>query len=110
MNIRDIQDQVGMWHRRNFPDASPTDPLVVIMEELGETCHAHMKMKQGIRMDEDHAAALRDGVADIFIALCGFCSVSNLDLEDCLRTTLPQVLARDWTKHNRLPVEGGKEK
>ena len=99
MRIQDVQDEVGKWHKRNFPDATPTDPLVIIMEELGETCHAHMKLKEGIRVDENHSEKLKDGVADIFIALCGFCSLSHIDLEDCVRQTLPEVMARDWVKY-----------
>jgi len=96
--IKDFQNEIGSWISRNFPDATPQDGFMVLAEELGELSHSWIKRKQGIRMDEDHDEKVRDAVADIFISLCGFCSLEGLDLNAEVISAWAEVRQRDWRK------------
>lgn len=98
VSVRDMQEEVGDWLKRNFGEAPATDQCLIISEEVGELCHHVLKMKQGIRKNEDHEAGVQDAVADIVIGVMAFCSQWDIDLEDLLCKTWNEVKQRDWTK------------
>jgi len=102
MTIGHLQYEHRQWLNHNF---GPGDnqayvwQFVGITEEVGELAHALLKQHQGIRgTDDEHTAAARDAVGDIFIFLMGFCSRMGFDLEEVIEETWAEVKLRDWTK------------
>lgn len=70
-------------------------------EEIGELCHALLKLEQGIRGNGDRAKALRDmadAVADTIIFLSSLCNTFGLDLQETVWSTWRQVRTRDWRR------------
>jgi NTP pyrophosphatase (non-canonical NTP hydrolase) len=70
-------------------------------EEIGELCHALLKLEQGIRGNGDRAKALRDmadAVADTIIFLSSLCNTFGLDLQETVWGTWRQVRTRDWRR------------
>lgn len=96
LRLDEIQSEVASWAKQNFPDAEPWEPLVGAVEELGELAHAHLKLHQNIRMDEDHGAAKIDALGDIVVYLLHYCHLADLSLEDCLEEAWREVSQRDW--------------
>jgi len=86
-----IQQDHAAWVIHNFglPDnENKWQPLVGIIEEIGEFAHAHLKKSQCIRgTAEDHDIAMRDAIGDIGIYLMDFCTRVNLDFKEILFTT-----------------------
>jgi NTP pyrophosphatase (non-canonical NTP hydrolase) len=102
-----LQREVNIWARRNFPKAEPVDPLIGLVEELGELAHAHLKRKQGIRSGpERYKIAAADAIGDIIIYLADYCATNSFDLQACVEETWERVQKRDWQKD---PVAGGGE-
>ena len=100
-DISAIQAETWQWASRNFPNAQPWEALVGLQEEVGELAHAFLKKHQGIRNTEDHDAAMRDAVADIFIWLCDFCNRNGINLGLEVSNTWAQVQERHWVAHRR---------
>jgi len=74
VNFIQLCEEVGEWSMKNFGEQSPENPAEGFIEELGEFCHAHLKMKQGIRgTQEEHQAAMADAIGDATIYLADFC-------------------------------------
>jgi NTP pyrophosphatase (non-canonical NTP hydrolase) len=65
--------EVREWADYNFGDIPSEQPVLGVIEELGELSHAHLKTLQGIRNNEDHFAAKKDAVGDILIYLADYC-------------------------------------
>lgn len=97
-SLRDAQRRHRQWAIYNFGEHPAWQPLLGVVEELGELAHAHLKAEQGIRTTEDHSAAKRDAVADIVIYLMDYCSCEGIDLESTLEEVHAAVLKRDWKK------------
>jgi len=36
LNLKQIQQEIKVWNKKNFPDASASDVLIGVTEELGE--------------------------------------------------------------------------
>ncbi len=104
MLLSDIQEEMKPWLRHNFGDRPAWQPLLGLMEELGELSHAFLKREQGIRTAEDHDAAIRDGVADILIYLMDFCNAEGINLATALRETWARVKQRDWKANPEGPT------
>lgn len=110
MSLREIQQEIGEWSRRNFGDQvskstgqvlGSLSPLLGVQEELGELCHVVLKRHQGIRGYDDDAkyqAERDDAMADIMVYLCDYASREGVDLEAVLTMTWNKVKSRDWTK------------
>lgn len=98
LSLARLQAEVATWAERNFGPRPAWQPLVGIMEELGELAHAHLKAAQGIRRDEDHEAGARDAVGDIIIYVADYCNAAGLDLEEIVGETWAKVKQRDWRK------------
>lgn len=97
MNLKQLQDEVGEWSYDNFGDQSSYRCLLGVVEEVGELCHAHLKLEQKIRVAsmEDQ----EDAVADILIFLADYCSRSDIDLDAVVTRTWAEVRLRDWKKY-----------
>lgn len=97
--IRELQKQHQLWADHNFPNQPPVEPLLGLVEEVGELSHARLKMVQGIRGMADGNAfreAERDAVGDIFVYLMSYCNASGLDLEAVVDDVWGTVRKRDW--------------
>jgi NTP pyrophosphatase (non-canonical NTP hydrolase) len=88
---------------KNFPLQKKYQPLLGLVEEVGELAHAHLKDEQEIR-GHAHEAEKLDAVGDIFVYLMSYCNASGYDLEEIILDTWRTVEQRDWRKD---PVSGG---
>lgn len=105
IDLANIQQKNLAWTRHNFPNAKPHQPLLGMVEEVGELSHAHLKMEQGIRGDrEEHIAASRDAIGDILIFMLHYCNLRGWSLEDILIETAAHVHKRDWIKYPKTGV------
>jgi hypothetical protein len=106
-DLKQFQMGVAGWRARNFPNTHnerhltyAMDPLIGVLEELGELSHAHLKMRQGIRGDsERHIVAAKDAVGDIVVYLADYCSRMGFSLEECTTMAWESVQKRDWVKY-----------
>lgn len=101
--IRDFQDAHRVWVDHNFPGQAPWEPLLGIVEEVGELSHVHLKAQQGIRGMIVDAAEKADALGDIFIYMLSYCNASALDLETCIEAAWSEVSRRDW---KAFPLNG----
>ena len=99
MKLNEIQKETKEWTDYNFPNTPSYRPLLGVVEEVGELCHAHLKNEQGIRgTPEQWEAAKKDAVGDILVYLLDYCSRENLNIEECLELAWSEVKVRDWVK------------
>lgn len=106
IDLEQLQADHSVWLAHNFPDQTPHQGLLGVVEEVGELAHAHLKAEQGIRgMDSvfDQMARKADAVGDIIIFLCGYCSNNGLDLSKCVERAWDEVKDRDWQAN---PTDG----
>lgn len=104
MTLTELQAEVKQWVAANFPKPHyPYRPILGAVEELGELAHAFLKKDQGVRVDENHDAAMTDAVGDIIIYLADFCNQTDRDLDDIVDQVWDKVSQRDWKKN---PVSG----
>lgn len=102
-----LQTEVFEWNRRNFPVKSTYQPLLGLVEEVGELSHAHLKHEQRIRgAVSEHIKAKQDAVGDIVIYLVDYCNQNGLDFSYCVATAWNEVRQRDWVK---FPKNGRSE-
>lgn len=97
--LRELQEQIEEWTGKNFPSHPLHQPILGMVEEVGELSHAVLKREQKIRLDEDHDEGVRDAVGDICIYLMDFCNIEGIDLIDCIEVAWDKVRVRDWEKH-----------
>jgi len=113
-SIRKFQQEQKEWSNKNFKGKEPYQPLLGVVEEVGELAHSHLKGEQGIRgTDIELRSMAQDAVADIIIYLADYCNMRGFDLEHCLEKTWEKVKQRDWTrnklngeKHNGIHDKG----
>lgn len=111
-SLRAFQSMHRSWLLHNFPDQPRTDPLLGLVEEVGELAHAHLKFGQSIR-GVDRAEYFRqatDAIGDIMIYIASYCNANNLDMAQCLEETWEVVSERDWIEYpetGRPPVDAG---
>ena len=100
MNLYELQAEHMEWLEKNFPQQQGHDPLLGIVEEVGELAHAHLKASQGIRgtFDELRAEAF-DAIGDIVIYLASYCNSNGYDLHNAVEHTWYKVKERDWQKY-----------
>jgi NTP pyrophosphatase (non-canonical NTP hydrolase) len=100
-----LQQEVAEWLKKQpFGNQQPWQPLLGIVEEVGELSHAHLKASQNIRgTAQEHQAAKADAIGDIIIYLAGYCEAEGLDLGRCVSQAMGEVMSRDW---NRFPGDG----
>lgn len=99
-SLSQIQAENQKWALHNFgPDVQLWEPVMGAAEEIGELCHSILKMKQAIRVNEDHRAKAKDAVCDTIIYLCDFANRFGFDLQEELNKTWEEVSKRDWKKN-----------
>lgn len=97
--ISQLQAEHLTWVEHNFPDQPGWQPLMGLVEEVGELAHAHLKGEQGIRegFERDAIFAKKiDAVGDLFIYLMSYCNAEGIDLESAIEETWDLVKQRDW--------------
>jgi NTP pyrophosphatase (non-canonical NTP hydrolase) len=105
LTLREFQSQHQSWLDHNFPRQAPHQPLLGMVEELGELSHAHLKYEQSIR-DYDETqfrSEAIDAIGDLMIYLASYCNTNRFDLQACLEHTWDRVRQRDWVEY---PGEG----
>lgn len=108
MCLNKLQEENDAWTYINFPTKEPDDPLLGLVEEVGELAHAHLKQKQQIRGTwKQHQDAKIDAVGDIVVYLSDYCNQNNINLEDAIRETWEKVKQRDWNKHRSESKNSG---
>lgn len=71
----DLQECAYDWQLYNFGQQENELILLGMCEEVGELCHAELKMEQGIRgTPEEHEAQMRDAIGDILIYAMNYLS------------------------------------
>lgn len=111
MDLKRLQEETGEWLRRNFPGQLPHQPLLGLVEELGELAHARLKHEQAIRgYDiEKSRHEIEDAIGDIQVFLAGFCNTNGYDLDDIVERVWSEVRTRDWVAYpetGRPPEDG----
>jgi NTP pyrophosphatase (non-canonical NTP hydrolase) len=106
VTLYELQAEHAVWVAHNFPHAQPHEPLLGLVEEVGELAHAHLKHEQGIRGydDDRYHQEGEDCIGDIMIYLASYCNKNGFDLQDCLDHTWERVSERDWQAD---PQKGG---
>lgn len=101
-DLQQLQEDLHIWRMRNFPDATPNQQFLGMVEEMGEMAHAMLKTDQQIRgaVYED----IKDAIADLTIFMMGFCSLMGWDLSTLVAATASNiVMRRDWITY---PTDG----
>lgn len=102
--IQKLQEEHLRWVEHNFPDQRDHEPLLGIVEEVGELAHAHLKMQQGIRgVDVEKA---EDALGDIFIYMMSYANANGYNLQHCILQAWDEVKERDWIAN---PLTGVKD-
>lgn len=100
MNLRELTTEHRKWLAHNFPNQTPDEAFLGVVEEVGEIAHTLLKAKQGIREHSIDTSQvfndLVDGVGDLVIFLDGFCIGHNIDLSLAVADTWRMVKKRDW--------------
>jgi NTP pyrophosphatase (non-canonical NTP hydrolase) len=98
LTVKELQELTAAWRDENFPDATPEDQLLMLMEETGELAHAFNKQKFGIRgfVKGEVSGAEMDSVGDILVVLAGYCSKRGISMQDAMEYAWAQVRNRDW--------------
>lgn len=99
LTFGELQAETKEWASRNFPNTKPYQPLLGIVEEVGELAHAHLKMEQGIRDVSDNDKV--DAVGDIIVFLADYCNRNSIDLQYAIEKTWSEVRKRDWLNNPR---------
>lgn len=103
-----LQKEVGQWSLNNFGDQSSTNPMLGLVEEVGELSHAHLKGIQGIRHTPAEVRAMKmDAVADIMIYLADYCEREGIDLEGAVIVTWRKVRERNWASQPMTAADQG---
>lgn len=99
-DFRRLQALRDAWAEKQKLGGPPHQPLLGVVEELGELAHSHLKEEQGIRMDEDHVAKAKDAIGDITLFLASYCSARGWDFQDVVQAAWEVVARRDYGKAN----------
>lgn len=97
ISLRELQKENAEWVAMNFPDSTATEPMLGLVEEVGELAHAFLKGRQGIRYTREEAGRLeQDAIGDILEYLAHFCTARGYDLERVVAETHEKVMKRRW--------------
>jgi NTP pyrophosphatase (non-canonical NTP hydrolase) len=95
--FEELQYAHSRWLAHNFPGQPSHEPLLGLVEEVGELSHAHLKMNQGIRGTiESLQKEKEDAVGDIFIYLISYCCANEISLRNSIEDAWSTVQSRDW--------------
>jgi NTP pyrophosphatase (non-canonical NTP hydrolase) len=96
MKLSEIQHEQSVWQDWNFPGSTEQEAFEGIVEEVGELAHARLKLRQGIRTNENHLEAEQDALGDVVIYLLAYCNYRGYNLEQLIDDTWLKVSKRDW--------------
>jgi len=94
-----LQAQVSVWSFENFGLHDGTQPLLGVVEEVGELSHVHLKTLQNIRNAETTKEARVDAVGDILVYLADYCFRENINMQLAVQETWKKVQRRNWKKN-----------
>lgn len=100
--LEKIQNEVYEWSYYNFGNQPSYRPLLGIVEEVGELCHAHLKHEQNIRRNTNPQEVLLkkyDAIGDVMIYLMDYAARENINILAALIKTWDEVKKRDWKKY-----------
>jgi NTP pyrophosphatase (non-canonical NTP hydrolase) len=96
MDIDLVQAYTG--NTGDFQATSSPMYILQIMKNLGKVAHAHLKLKQGIRVTEDHIGNCKKYCAMVLESVQYFCLNEEFELDSLVNTTWDSVKQRDWKK------------
>lgn len=99
--LKVLQAELRPWQKHNFPRRLSWEPLMGLVEEVGELAHSHLKDHQNIRLEEDHVAKSKDAIGDIVVYLADYCNARGFDLDEIVQETWEEVKKRDWDEHRK---------
>lgn len=99
--LRKLQKEVREWSNKNFPDKKPHQPLIGIMEEIGELSHVRLKYEQELYQLPYYYQETKDGVADLFIFLLDYCNQVGIDFDDALKEGWEYIQTRNYETFKR---------
>lgn len=99
IDLQSIQKEQAEWSKKNFGEQYTWEPLLGVVEEVGELAHAHLKEHQNIRLNEQHEENAKDAIGDVVIYMLNYCNLRGFDLEEIIKETWNQVSKRNWTKN-----------
>jgi NTP pyrophosphatase (non-canonical NTP hydrolase) len=94
--LDNLQTQVLLWEKENFPDSHEWEFALGTCEEAGELAQCVLKLHRKMRESEFNEARLQDAIGDIVIYLFGICGKRNWKLSEILEVTSEKVLSRKW--------------
>lgn len=104
--LRELQDEIATWGRKNSRDHTERTMLLTLMDELGELTRSVLKRDAGIRSG-DNDATIYEAVGDIAFTLIEFCNYHDIDVERCLHDVWTEVRKMDWAD-KKIPVPNQK--
>lgn len=123
--LAEIQKEIGEWAKEQFgsnlsrDDSSPLwnhplgslAPLLGMVEEIGELCHAVVYRHQGRGYDnvQEHREAKEDAVADLMVFACDYANREGMDLTAILNKVWDKVSKRrrdKWAADKAKEVAG----
>lgn len=89
--LRQMAAEMRPWVKHNFGDRAAWQPLLGIVEELGEYAEA---LEGGFRL-EVAAAKAKDALADTMIFITDYCNCMGWDIGDILNAAAPHMANTD---------------
>jgi NTP pyrophosphatase (non-canonical NTP hydrolase) len=116
LTFKTLQDEVAEWTTSNFANTKfgprgDIHPFMGVVEEVGELSHALLKSEQGIRgTQEEHEAAAKDAVGDIYVYLADLCGRKGWDSQAIIEEVWAKVVQkRNWNANPQtgVVIDGG---
>lgn len=103
LDPEDFQGEVMRWAMHNFPSAQVHEPLLGVVEEIGELYNAHSIIKRPENGGaEKREQEIDDAVGDIMVFLAHYCGLNGFSLISCVTT----YGAEDHPMFNPFPLWG----
>lgn len=97
MDLSGLQNDMHEWRMEQFSETTAEVQLNGTMQELGELLEIETKETFGYpEFAGDNTDAKMKEVGDIVIYLAGYCSLQDMDIEECIKMASEEVLSRDW--------------
>jgi hypothetical protein len=80
--INEMIEKVGKWGKYNFPNALPHQPLLGMMEELGECVECQCN---------NDVQGEKDGIGDLMIFLFHYCDLNDITIDSNLNRSTDDV-------------------
>src|SRR5437667_11292011 len=103
MDLAQLQTELHLWRRQNFPDSDATQQFEGMAEEVGELAKARLKAKQRIRPETIGDMAEIDAIMDCVIYAMGYCSYRGWSFPTWLEEVATSVMSREWITY---PLNG----